>query len=144
MSDATTAPAPPPATGTGRAAVVLVVDDSRTMRGMMKMQLLPDAYEFLEAETAERAFTLARLMRPAAAVVDLHLPGMDGLDLVTRLRAEANPTVNQLGVVLVTGDDLELHRSRAGAVGVELLLRKPLAPGKLRDAVAKLVGQRSA
>jgi CheY-like chemotaxis protein len=122
---------------------VLIVDDSRTMRTALRMHLLPDAYSFVEAETAERGLTLARLLQPAAAVVDLHLPGMDGIDFVAALRKESSDQLRTLGVVLVTGDELEEHRERARAAGTEALLRKPLVPTVLREAVGQFVRGRS-
>lgn len=138
-----TTPLPPARhTSPGRPAVVLLVDDSRTMRGVLRLQLAADGYEIVEAENAGRALALARLLRPAAAVIDVNLAEEDGIALVALLRAEADMTVRHVGVLLVSGDEVDTYRARAAAVGVDLCLRKPLAGTALRDAVCDLVGRR--
>lgn len=126
------------------APTILIVDDSRTMRTALRLHLLPDAYSIAEAESAERGLTLARLLQPAAAVVDLHLPGMDGIDFVAALRREASDQLRSMGVLLVTGDELDEHRTRAREAGTEALLRKPVVATELRETIGQLIRGRPA
>jgi len=144
VSELTPGPAPGGPAAAGRPDTVLIVDDSRTMRTSIRLHLNPDAYVFAEAATAERALTLARLLRPAAAVVDLQLPGLDGIDFTARLRLEKEAHLRSVGIVLVTGGDVEAHRERALAAGVDAILLKPLDAAVLRATVERLVRRQRA
>jgi CheY-like chemotaxis protein len=120
---------------------VLIVDDSATMRNALKVYLRDCGLSFAEAETAERALALVRLLRPALALVDLNLPGMTGIEFVQRLRGE--PTTAQMPVLLVTGEEPGEWSDRGLAAGANGFIRKPVDAALLRTRVLELLPPRS-
>lgn len=120
---------------------VLIVDDSSTMRSALKAYLREENLVFAEAESAERALALARLLRPSLALVDLNLPGMNGLELVRLLRAE--PSLAHVPVLLVTGEDGDDWRAKSEAAGADGLVKKPVNAAALRERVRALLAGRT-
>lgn len=118
---------------------ILIVDDSATMRSVLRLYLKAEAYEFAEAETAERALNLVRLLKPTLAIIDLNLPGMDGVQLTQELRAKQVAGTPKLPVVILTGEESDEWRLRAEAAGADKVMRKPVNAGLLRAAVDELI-----
>lgn len=112
---------------------ILVVDDSRTVRAALRLQLVADGWDVVEAENAERGLRLARLLRPRAVLVDMGLPDMDGSVLLRALRT-ASSDVRLVGF---SGDDAEVRAREAGA---DAFMKKPVALEGLRLALAPLEG----
>ncbi len=125
----------PTATGTA-----LVVDDEAAMREILSSALAPAVGRVFRAETAEEALDILREENVDVVVSDLRLPGMDGFELLARLREE------QPGVrfVLITahGDmDVVVRALREGASG---FLAKPFDNAMLREIVSRLLRTRHA
>ena len=98
--------------------------------------VLTDEYEFNEAADGFEALELARRTTPDLVVLDVMLPGGDGLALLERLRAE--PLLRDVpAIVLTASPDYE---TAALAVGAERFITKPFDPDELRAAVKDLVG----
>lgn len=112
---------------------LLVVEDSRTARAMIRATLGTE-WKVAEAESGERALRVARLLRPDAALVDIHLGGMDGIELVQRIREDGDERVRSLPVVFLTGAPDDELRARTGAMGADLL-GKPATLPALRAAL---------
>ena len=75
------------AVGLGRAVPsVLVVEDDSTVRRFLAENLIADRYAPMSAGTAEEAMDLLAGSRPEAALIDVGLPGMSGLELIARIR----------------------------------------------------------
>jgi CheY-like chemotaxis protein len=113
---------------------VLIVDDNKTNLKLASDVLAFDGYEILKASDAESAQEIIRRTRPDLILMDIALPGMDGLTL-TRLR-KANDATRDIVVVALTafamkGDDL-----RARAAGCDGYITKPIDTRTLPDAVA--------
>src|SRR5690348_13072976 len=83
---------------------ILVMDDSSTIREVLKVYLASERYEVVEAENADRGLNLVRLLPVDLVIADIKMPGMDGLVFVRRLRQEKNPRVRGLPVILLTGE----------------------------------------
>ena len=117
--------------------VVLVVDDDPSVRALLRevleleghvVQVAPDGYAALRAVAAER---------PDCVVLDVVMPGMDGHEVLARLRATAGGL--ELPVVMLTGaaDDANAWRGWSG--GVDLLLGKPFDADELLRSVDGLL-----
>ena len=119
---------------------ILVVDDSPTLRGIVKIYMRPLAVEVMEADGGERALQLARLAVPSLIVADINMPGMDGITFVKQLRADSRPEVRNIPVIFLTGEKTEEQRARAKAAGANEFLEKPVKSGPLQDAVRKILG----
>lgn len=112
---------------------LLVADDSENVRREM-LAILEDEYELIQAEDGEQAWTAIREDRSINAVfADLTMPGLDGLTLLKRIRADKDEQVRTLPVVMMTdaGDDLRIVKESL-ASGVTDLVRKPFIPELLR------------
>ncbi len=90
----------------------------------------------VEAESAEDAMIALDDTSIFVVVTDNQLPGVQGLDFVKRLRSDPRPHVATIGIVMLTGQDVE---SGAATAGVDFFIRKPVKDATLRDAVKKLI-----
>ena len=117
-------PRPPPPRPSAVAAPVLVVDDSRVIRGLVKEFLSESHLEVVEAEDGNDALTvLARLSAPPGAViVDMQMPELDGIGLTRALRAD--PRYVTLPVVLLSAQDDEASKRQALDAGANAYLVK--------------------
>jgi two-component system, OmpR family, response regulator MprA len=109
---------------------VLLVEDDRDIRELMQAGLEDAGFRVAAMADGECALTWAATHRPAAVVLDMRLPGMDGVEVARRLRAALGATLPIL-VVTAVADPLE-RTERAGGM---LYLRKPFAMVELVTAV---------
>ncbi|HET7787136.1 MAG TPA: response regulator [Myxococcales bacterium] len=119
---------------------VLIVDDSPTIRGFARLFLKALPVEVAEAEEGRQALEIVRRSVPLVAIVDVNMPGMDGLSFTRELRADARPEVANLPVVLLTGEagaEIEQQGRAAGASG---FLGKPLKGPDLQALVKRYLG----
>jgi len=124
-----------------RPQTILIVDDSSSVRSILKVYLmgLRVKVEVLDAESGERALQLARLLPLSLMIVDINMPGMDGLTLVDKVRRDSRPTVARLPVILLTSDRSEAARVRMREVGANEMLYKPVSAATLVDTAGKLL-----
>jgi two-component system KDP operon response regulator KdpE len=109
---------------------ILVCDDEQQILRALRVILRDAGYESLPASNAEEALDLAAVNRPDAAIIDLVLPGMDGVELTRRLREWSDMPVIVLSAI---GD--EDAKVRALAAGADDYITKPFGP---RELVARL------
>lgn len=121
-------------------AGILIVDDSATARAALRLSLRGLGHEIIEAPSAERALSMARLLKPLLVVSDLNLPGMTGMELATHLR---NERPDPPAVMLVTGEDADEWRERAAEAGVSLVLSKPVSPSTLAGHARRLLEEKT-
>ncbi len=115
---------------------VLIVDDHPLFRqGLKDLLKLETELEVVgEGASGEEALRLAREIRPNVVIMDINLPGMNGLQVTRQIRSERLP----VGVVMLTAyDDAEqiMHAFRAGA---SAYCAKDVEPGKLVDVVKQV------
>ncbi|HZX96965.1 MAG TPA: response regulator [Myxococcales bacterium] len=117
---------------------VLIVDDSPTIRGFAKLFLKALAVEVAEAEDGAKALEIVRANRPIVAIVDVNMPGMDGLAFTREVRKD--PAIAQLPVVLLTGDRSDELRQQGNDAGATDFLGKPIKGPELQAMVRKYLG----
>jgi CheY-like chemotaxis protein len=83
---------------------VLVIDDDARDRRLIADTLEPEGYSVLTAESGEEGVEFVRRERPAVVLLDLLMPGLDGFEVVERLRAD--PTTADVPIVVLTAKDL--------------------------------------
>jgi len=120
-------------------ATILLLDDSRTMREVLKVYLMGREFEFLEAERAERALALLRLVPVSLVFADVKMPVMDGLAFLQHLRSSDLPALQQVPVIMVTGDKNEEWQARALRAGATAFLQKPLDSDRVINVVDRLL-----
>lgn len=113
-----------------RGTRVLVVDDEAPLRRLIVTYLARERYEVREAGDGLEALELARAFRPDLVVLDLGLPGVDGIEVCRRLR-----TFSDCYVVIVTARDDEVDLLVGLSVGADDYLTKPFSP---RELVARV------
>jgi cyclic di-GMP phosphodiesterase len=106
---------------------VLVVDDDPALRLLLTATLAADEFELEEVASAEEASDTARFWHPSVILLDVTLPGMDGLAFCRQVAD--NPVYGFPKVVLLTGTELTTREARAA--GAHGLLRKPFSPLEL-------------
>lgn len=116
---------------------VLVVDDDPDILGLVLMRLRREGYDAVGARDAGEAVALMEEHRPAVLLLDVGMPGVDGYELVRRLRA-AEATAG-LPILLVTARNGEEVRERGIAAGANGYLHKPFTPRQLSDGVQAML-----
>jgi len=130
------APSDPPA---GSAALrILLVDDSALFRSVLQQYLQPVTAAFLTADGGESALALLEQTAVDVVISDLNMPGVDGIELVRRMRLHPQRSVRTLPAVLLTAErDPELL-AQAQRAGADELVLKPIIPGELLSLVTRL------
>jgi two-component system, chemotaxis family, chemotaxis protein CheY len=125
------------------AKTILLVDDSQTIRTIIKVYLMAHAFEFVEAENGDRALQLSRLVPVELVIADINMPGMDGITFVQHLRADERSKARNVPVILLTGEkspDLEVRGMKAGA---NAFIYKPVTSAKLTELVNQMLPRSS-
>ena len=106
---------------------ILIVDDEPSVRRLVKAYLNQPGYEVHEALGGPDGLQKARNLRPDIIVLDVMLPGMDGMEVLSRLREEGNPAY----VILLTARTDELDRVAGLTLGADDYVTKPFSPREL-------------
>ena len=114
---------------------ILVVDDEANIADLVDMYLRKEGFRVLKADTGEDALAIAKRERPRLVVLDVGLPGIDGLEVCRRLRADASNEVKSIPVIFLTARDSEIDRILGLEMGGDDYLTKPFSP---RELVARV------
>jgi two-component system, cell cycle response regulator DivK len=104
--------------------LILIVEDNPRNLKLARDVLDHNGYDVLEAGTAEDGLVLARERRPQLVLMDVGLPGMDGVEALVRLRAD--PATAGIPVAALTAFAMKDDRERFLAAGFDAYLEKPL------------------
>jgi response regulator RpfG family c-di-GMP phosphodiesterase len=115
---------------------ILLVDDDAGLRLLLRTTLGLDEFVIEEATSAEEAAEVGRFWSPAVVILDVGLPGMDGLRFCRELKQ--NPRYGAPFVVLLTGQ--ETTRAEIETSGADAVLRKPFSPIELVTVLDRLGG----
>jgi len=129
-------PSGTPATPAGR-PILLVLDDQAEITTLVA-RWLSDIADVHVATTSAQAFTLANVVEPRLAILDVVMPRVDGLELVAALRK--NPRLSRMRVIFITGSDRIDIPLRAAEVGA-VVLYKPLQEDLLRHTVLAVLAR---
>ena len=115
---------------------VLVVEDENSIREMEVLNLRMAGWEVLEAASAERALELLHQNPPCdAALLDIMLPGMDGLSLCETIRRDDA----DIGIIIVSAKGQEADKIRGLSIGADDYITKPFSVSELIARVEALV-----
>jgi len=116
----------------------LIVDDSQSMRSVVRMTLSDVGYEVTEACDGNEALSLAKNHKYDVVITDVNMPGKDGITLIKELRETSNYRHTPiLTLTTQVGEERKVQGRIAGATG---WITKPFSPNKLIETLAKLVG----
>jgi response regulator RpfG family c-di-GMP phosphodiesterase len=116
---------------------ILLVDDDPGLRALLRATFETADIAVNEAESATTAKALMRLGQPDVVVLDVRMPGVDGLEFCRELKG--NPETEHIGVVLLTGSD-DANEQDARSAGADGYLRKPFSPLELLAIVERIAG----
>ncbi len=117
---------------------VLVIEDNSDNLRLITYALRRAGYEVLAAGSGEEGVELALREAPAFVVMDILLPGIDGIEATRRIRAA--PAGSRLPIVAVTSYAMRGDRERILAAGCNGYLEKPFDPLTVVDEIHRLVG----
>ncbi|HYE39689.1 MAG TPA: response regulator, partial [Ramlibacter sp.] len=115
------------------APVIMVVDDSLTVRKITSRLLEREGYQVLTAKDGLDALEQLRDVLPCAMLVDIEMPRMDGFDLARNIRGDER--LKHLPIVMITSRIAEKHREHAKELGVNHYLGKPYSEEELLSLV---------
>lgn len=118
---------------------VLVIEDNRDNLRLISYALKKSGYEVISAYSGEEGIELAIKERPYFMIIDINLPGMDGLEVARRIRAsEAIPKVPLIAITsyAMTGD-----RERIMEAGFNGYFEKPIDPLTIMDEIHEILSR---
>jgi len=121
--------------------LVLIVDDSLHTRNLYSEYLTFRGLGVVSAADGGSALVMARSLRPDAIVMDLAMPGIDGITATRHLKAD--PRTRAIPVVILTGFGYRAIEQGALESGADLFLTKPCLPEDLEQEVLRLIARRT-
>jgi two-component system phosphate regulon response regulator PhoB len=119
---------------------ILVVEDEQDILDLIVFNLERDGFQVISAQTGEDALTAAREHRPDLVLLDLMLPGINGLDVCRHLRNDENG--RNLPIIMLTARDEEVDIVTGLEVGADDYVTKPFSPKVLIARVRAMLRRR--
>ena len=120
--------------------LILIVEDNEKNRRLVRDVLQVKGYRTIESETAEEGIRLAQESRPALILMDIHLPGMNGIEALGQLRAD--PETRGIPVIAVTASVMTHDRQKVLAAGFDGYQAKPISVTAFLEAVRRTLDGR--
>lgn len=118
---------------------VIVVDDSDDTRDMLTLILEQEGYTVLPVEDGTTAITMSRHLHPSLITLDMRLPGVDGVEVLRRLKQQ--PETASIPVIVISG--MPKLAGEQGLDCADAVLRKPFEIETLRQVVEELIAGRA-
>ena len=122
--------------------LILIVEDNEKNLKLVRDVLQVKGYSTLEARTAEDGIRLAREAKPDLILMDIHLPGMSGIEALKALRADA--ATASVPVIAVTASVMQQDRKRITEAGFNGYVGKPINVQEFLHAVRDTLDSRGA
>ena len=119
--------------------LILIVEDNEKNRRLVRDVLQFKGYETIETETGEEGVELARNRQPALVLMDIQLPGMDGITALKLLRQD--PATRGIRVMAVTASAMTQDRQTILAAGFDAYQSKPINVKGFLEAVQELLAR---
>jgi DNA-binding response OmpR family regulator len=113
---------------------VLICDDEPSLRELVRVSLEGD-YRFVEAQDGNESLELARKIQPDLVILDLMMPGLNGLDVLAEIRAD--PALERIRVIVLTAQPES--SDRAAELGADEVIVKPFLPEELAATARALL-----
>lgn len=122
-------------------STVLIVEDNDKNMKLARDVLQAKGYQTLEAETGEEGVKLAKENVPDLVLMDIQLPGINGIEAFKQLRAD--PKTARIPIVALTASVTPTDRSQITAAGFDAFVGKPINLKEFLDTVKRLVEGRA-
>ncbi|MEI6844674.1 MAG: response regulator [Actinomycetes bacterium] len=120
--------------------IILVVDDNEDIRGLLVLVLQKEGYEVHTAVDGEDALEKAYALKPDLILLDVMMPKLSGLDVLSIIRGHVEPQINQVPVMMITAKSAMADIDQAGIWGATSYIVKPFRPLDLRLKVLAILG----
>jgi two-component system cell cycle response regulator DivK len=117
--------------------LILLVEDNDNNRLLIRDVLQASGYVVAEAETAEDGLRMAAEQNPALILMDIQLPGMNGIEALQHLRAD--PATRAIPVIAVTASAMTQDRAQIMAAGFDGYQSKPISVKGFLQAVREML-----
>ena len=117
--------------------LILIIEDNEKNRKLIRDLLQVKGYQTIESETAEDGLKLAEEKTPALILMDIQLPGMDGITAMKQLKAA--PKTNRIPIVAITASAMTHNRQTMLAEGFDGYQTKPLSLKEFLGEVKRLI-----
>ena len=124
-------------------AQILVVDDDAMSRRILVQLLASVGYECRESEDGAKALQIMHAKQPSLLLLDFDMPGLNGAEVLKRLRADTNPAVAQIPAIMLTGHGSEESEVRCLQAGADDFVTKPINAAVLRARIETQLRLRS-
>ena len=121
--------------------LIVLIEDNEKNRKLARDVLTHQGYRVADAESAEEGLTLVARERPALILMDIHLPGIDGIEALRRLRADA--ATRDIPVIAVTASAMTHDRQKIMASGFDGYQSKPINVKDFLAAVRAMLDARA-
>lgn len=116
---------------------ILIVDDNPANLKLARLLLTAEGHDARTAPDAEQALKLLETFTPKLILMDIQLPGMDGLELTRRLKA--SPATRRIVIVALTAYAMRGDEEKARAAGCDGYIAKPIDVNALPAAIARYI-----
>jgi CheY-like chemotaxis protein len=121
----------------GFLATVLICDDEPSLRELIRISL-DGPYRFVEADDGEESLELARSVRPDVVILDMMMPRLSGLEVLSQLRREEG--LSETPIIVLTAQPAT--REQALSAGADIVMVKPFEPEQIIAAVEEVLADR--
>jgi CheY-like chemotaxis protein len=118
-------------------STIMLVEDDELNRAMLRQMLQKSGYRVVEAGNGPEALEVARREHPIVILMDLDLPGLDGIGATRRIREQAES--REIPIVMTTAFDTPAIREAAYDAGCNEFLVKPLDTTKLKEIIGSFL-----
>ncbi len=117
---------------------ILITDDDPINRKLVESLLKPNGFDVRSVDSGQAALDAVNFDPPDLILLDLMMPGMDGFEVVRRLKADA--ATGRIPIVMLTALDDAGSRARLTSAGISVILNKPLDRWALQGCINQLLG----
>jgi two-component system chemotaxis response regulator CheY len=117
---------------------ILTVDDSRTMRDMLRIALSNSGFQVIAAEDGVHGLEVLQSASPDVIITDINMPRMDGFAFMEHVRQDKRHRA--VPILVLTTESSAEKKARARAAGATGWIVKPFDPAKLSDAIRRVAG----
>jgi CheY-like chemotaxis protein len=123
-----------------RPVKILIADDEIFMLRLLEMTLKKGGFEVVSCRDGKEALAMASSAHPQLILLDIMMPGIDGLGALRQLKG--NPATNGIPVVVLSAKGHALTKVEAEVAGAAVFLTKPFSPNALLEEVKRILGDR--
>src|SRR5437762_6318092 len=124
-------------------ADILVVDDDTMSRKILVQLLVSAGYDCRECEDGAQALQIIHTKQPSLLLLDFDMPGLNGTEVLKRLRSDTDPAIAQLTAIMLTGHGSEASEVRGLQAGADDFVTKPINAAVLRARIETQLRLRS-